>query len=603
MLCGLHWAGAADTAPTKPPVQGNATPNTHSPVVIDRVRFFPAPHREKAMVGAKFTGSNVSSTDGFKILGEITAAPKDGEWNDLSLPNTAPYRWIRYEAPPGSHGNIAELELYAGQQKITGRGFGTIGSVAPGGAWNAVFDGKTETWFNSDSANDVYVGLDLGDLASTARPTIQPPPGDYPGPQQVTLKCATPGAFIRYSVDGVTPGPDSGIAYKVPIPINANTTLVAVAFMEGLASSAPADGTYLIGPPTKPTINSFHIGNSLTGNTQRFPQYVRTAGGMNHYKSFLIGGALTVKLWNAKEGIDKERWQQTVSSLTLPLDHLTLQPRDFNVAEEAEYALKFIDLIREKSPGVQPWLYAEWVEKARQRPTDKGEFPSSEMTKLWPAMTWEESMSAMLLYNEEVQHQIAAKDHAGKRVRIIPSDIALGWARNMIDQGKLPGIAPGEASFYSTLFADQVHVNPNGSYLVDLTWYAAIYRESPEGKVLPIGTTLTAEQAGVLQRLAWDVVKNYPDVGLYEEGTVPVGAPQFSPGSSVVAGIVPVTLSSSTPGAWFRYTLDGTTPTRTRGYVYCGVISVRPGMTVEAISFKSGMADSAVAEAKYGTEK
>jgi hypothetical protein len=603
MLAGLHGARAGEAAPSKPPAQAKGAASVHLPVVIDHVRFFPAPHREKAMVGGKFTGSNVSSTAGFQILGEITATPNDGEWNELSLPNTAPYRWIRYEAPPGSHGNIAELELYAGQQKIAGRGFGTAGSVAPGGPWNTAFDGKTETWFNSDSAKDVYVGLDLGDLASTARPIFQPPPGDYPGPQQVTLKCATPGAVIRYSLDGITPGPDGGTPYTAPIPVSETRTLVAVAFKEGLASSAPADGTYLIGPLTKRTINSFHIGNSLTGNTQRFPQYVRTAGGMDRYKSFLIGGALTVKLWNAREGIDKERWRQTLDSLTLPLDHLTLQPRDFNVAEEAEYALKFIDLIREKSPDVQPWLYAEWVEKARQRPTDKGEVPSSEMSKLWPALTWEESMSAMLLYNEEVQHQIAQKDHAGKRVRIIPSDIALGWARNMIDHGELPGIAPGEASFYSTLFADQVHVNPNGSYLVDLTWYAAIYHESPEGKVLPIGTTLNADQAGKLQRLAWDVVKNYPDVGLYEEGVSPVGAPQFSPGSSMVAGVVPVTLSSPTPGAWFRYTLDGTTPTRTRGYVYCGVISVRPGMSVKAISFKSGMADSAVAEASYGTKK
>jgi hypothetical protein len=64
-----------------------------------------------------------------------------------------------------------------------------------------------------------------------------------------------------------------------------------------------------------------------------------------------------------------------------------------------------------------------------------------------------------------------------------------------------------------------------------------------------------------------------------------------------------LTLKSATPGAWFRYTLDGTTPTRTRGYVYCGVISVRPGMTVKAIAYKSGMADSPVVEATFGASK
>jgi hypothetical protein len=105
-----------------------------------------------------------------------------------------------------------------------------------------------------------------------------------------------------------------------------------------------------------------------------------------------------------------------------------------------------------------------------------------------------------------------------------------------------------------------------------------------------------------MQRLAWDVVKNYPDCGLYQEGTTPVGKPEFSPAPADIKDVTPVTLSSGTPGAWFRYTLDGTPPTRTRGYVYCGVVSVRPGMTLKAIAYKSGMADSPVAEATYAAK-
>jgi hypothetical protein len=120
--------------------------------------------------------------------------------------------------------------------------------------------------------------------------------------------------------------------------------------------------------------------------------------------------------------------------------------------------------------------------------------------------------------------------------------------------------------------------------------------ESPEGKVLPVGTSLTAEQATVLQRLAWDVVENYPDCGLYTEGTNPCGKPAFVADSPGTGDVTAVHLGCSTPGAWFRCTLDGTLPTRTCGYVYCGVVSVRPGMTLTALAFKSGMADSPVAE-------
>jgi hypothetical protein len=258
-------------------------------------------------------------------------------------------------------------------------------------------------------------------------------------------------------------------------------------------------------------------------------------------------------------------------------------------------------VVRAKFPEFQPWLYIEWVEKGRQRPSDKGTVPSSQMKTLHPALTWEESMSAMLLYGEELQRRLGESYKEGKRPRVLPSCLAMGWIKNLIDNGKLPGVAPG--SFYPLLFSDDVHPNINGGYLVDLTWYSAFYRQSPEGKVLPVGTVLNGEQAAIMQKLAWDTIKNYPDCGLYEDGKEPAGKPEFSPAPAAVKAVTPVTLSSPTPGAWYRYTLDGTTPTRTSGYVYCGVISVRPGMTVKAVAYKSGMADSPVTEVTYPAVK
>ena len=46
-----------------------------------------------------------------------------------------------------------------------------------------------------------------------------------------------------------------------------------------------------------------------------------------------------------------------------------------------------------------------------------------------------------------------------------------------------------------------------------------------------------------------------------------------------------------------------TSPTRTRGYVYCGVVHVPEGETLKAIAYKSGMADSPVAEAAYPADR
>jgi len=194
----------------------------------------------------------------------------------------------------------------------------------------------------------------------------------------------------------------------------------------------------------------------------------------------------------------------------------------------------------------------------------------------------------------------------GKPARILPCSLALGFARNLIDEEQFPDVLaalPHEVSFYRLNFDDGVHVNPNGCYLVDLIWYAAFTGQSPEGKLLPVGTTLTPDQAQVLQKLAWRIVENYPDCGLYHDGTTPAASPQFSVPASPIEKPTAIHLTSATPDVFYRYTLDGTTPTRTRGYVYCGVITAQPGVTIKAVAYKSGFADSSVAEASYPPNK
>ena len=553
------------------------------------------------MVGGKFTGSNVSALEGYQVLAEIKAEPPAGAWTELTLPNEKLFRWVRYEAPPGSHGNVAEIEFYSGSKKLGGAAFGSPGERA-GRPWRRALDGDVKTWFDSDAADNQYVGLDLGEIATPGAPAFDPGPakGEQDKPLKVALKCRTPDAAIRYTLDGTVPGPGEGSLYTTPLSIDKTATLTAVSFKDGMAPSPPAQGVYLFAATDRPGLNTFHIGNSLTDTTSQFATFARTAGREHSYHKFTAGGALTKKLWDVDLVQQKDRWDMTLDEVKR-IDHFTVQPRDFNVAEEADYDVKFFDRIRKHSPDFQPWYYVEWTERDRQRPTDKGTVPSSEMKTLYPAATWEESMAAMLLYGEDLQRKVAEDYKEGKKPRILPSCVAMGWIRNLIDQGKFPGVAPG--SFYPALFLDSVHPNVKGGYLVDLTWYAAFYGESPEGKVLPVGTGLTAEQAAVMQRLAWDVVKNYPDCGLYEEGTTPVGKPDFAPTPAAVGDVTPVKLVSATPGAWFRYTLDGTAPTRTNGYLYCGVVSVRPGMTLKAVAFKSGMADSAVAEAAYPARK
>ena len=111
------------------------------------------------------------------------------------------------------------------------------------------------------------------------------------------------------------------------------------------------------------------------------------------------------------------------------IDLLTLQPRDFDLEKELAAELNFIQLFRQRSPDLQPWLYCEWVEQRRNRPSDRAEVPTFQMAKTFPALTWEESMSAMVLYVEELQHRLLSLLAEGKRPRVLPGILSIPYAR------------------------------------------------------------------------------------------------------------------------------------------------------------------------------
>jgi len=591
-------------------------PQSRDPV--NRVRFFPEAGREKAMLGGKFAGSNVSERTGYEVFGEITAVPEAGKWTELTFPVKKYYRWVRYEAPPGSYGNVAEVEFYAGDQKV---GFGTFGSLGHRNfhPYGFAMDGKTESYFDSDTADGQYVGTDVGYWCDDP-PNVMPKSAESKDPVTVTMTSSSPHAVIRYSFEG-TPGPNEGQVYTGPITIDHTATIFAVAYRQGFARSPTSTATYVVGNPAKPGFSTLFVGNSLTGSTFPLARYAFATGWDQSYRSFVMGGAPSESIWKkfvedpakpltgtvyTKRGGDvtqlQATWDATLAALT-KVDQFCVEVNSVNVATEATYQIKFFDAVRAKFPDMQPWLYGMWPEMHKApREVTLGKVPSLQLKTVYPAETWEENCAAWNLYDEDVKTEVLKTYTGEKKPRLLPCAIAAGCLKSWLDQGKIPGMT-GEL-YPFMMFRDNFHSGPLGTYLISMLAYATFYGESPVGKIPPIDTDLTPEQAAAFQALAWDVAKNYPDCGLYEEGTTPVGTPRLlaSPaksGDAKDAGLRHVTLSSSTEGAWFRYTLDGTEPTRTRGYIYCGVVSMRPGMTLKAIAYKSGMADSGVAQGRY----
>ncbi len=80
--------------------------------------------------------------------------------------------------------------------------------------------------------------------STVARPAIGPAGGSYIGRQQVYMSCATPGAQIRYTLDGRFPTRNDSL-YTAPLTISYNTTVKAVAILDSV-SSPLATATYSI---------------------------------------------------------------------------------------------------------------------------------------------------------------------------------------------------------------------------------------------------------------------------------------------------------------------------------------------------------------------
>lgn len=112
------------------------------------------------------------------------------------------------------------------------------------------------TWFaNGSGAADGPVlvvvlggggGGGGGTGGTAAAPVFSVPGGSYTSAQQVTISSTTPGASIRYTVDGSTPGSMSPL-YTGPVTLSSSLTLKALALAGGMLDSPVTSARYTIG--------------------------------------------------------------------------------------------------------------------------------------------------------------------------------------------------------------------------------------------------------------------------------------------------------------------------------------------------------------------
>ena len=118
----------------------------------------------------------------------------------------------------------------------------TINMAASATVGLAVCSHKVNTLGESTLDNVAVSGTSVG----VAAPAFNPAPGSYASAQSVAISSATPGASIRYTLDGTTPSSTAGTPYSGPVNITAGTTLKALAYASGATDSAVTSGVYTL---------------------------------------------------------------------------------------------------------------------------------------------------------------------------------------------------------------------------------------------------------------------------------------------------------------------------------------------------------------------
>jgi hypothetical protein len=509
---------------------------------LTHIRFYPRKGEAAKMLKGKFTASNEGATTGFETMAEIKQAPPEGEWTEINLAKPVRYRFLKYEAPNNSWGNVAEIEFYSGTEKIKGRPFGTTGSRNnSGNDFSKALDGNVETYFDGAEPNNQYVGLDLGEAAQTAQADFLPKPGSYPDAQQLSLTSATPGAKIRIVRGGGTPGPASGEEYKGPLAVDKSAIIAAIAYTENLAPSPVVVGAFRIGQAATnmQLVRSYHTGNSLTDTVDGWLRPIAESGGHPlDFHRFTVPGAPTDWLWtHPGSGFGDTRFEQALFAYA-PFDHLVIQPfagHGRSVENETLYGGNFYELCLKSSPGAKLWLYQQWPETKFGEGWSKGTFPLGKDKAAWEKkvalgpdetltdggwqgivmkkknspVSWQEAVAYHSRYFEILREEMQRR-FPGKPIGIIPGGQALATLKEMMEAGKVPGLT----DFFKECFSDGIHLTGKGRYLIGLVHYGCFFGESPEGKVSPLNSGLTEEQTKILQKIAWETVKNHPWAGV-----------------------------------------------------------------------------------------
>jgi hypothetical protein len=288
-------------------------------------------------------------------------------------------------------------------------------------------------------------------------------------------------------------------------------------------TSVPAS-TSASAPTRSPvSLRVYHIGNSVTDTIRYKPivSLARTRGKQYTLgRHTMPGTPLYGMLDNPDKGFSEPPFGRTFQALTeYQWDVITLQP--FNCLLEGkrerdvDTARRYLDLLLQKSPDVQVYVYSRWPgrppiddkdKKKGYQPIDYAALWDRPYTENWVGKTYETRD-----YFQRMVDRLNQTESARLRrpVLLIPVGDVFYELNRRIKAGQIAGM-----SDINSLYTDGVHLNDTGAYIVALTFYATIFHDDPRGLPTTGYGEIPPDLAAALQEVVWSVVNHHPYSGV-----------------------------------------------------------------------------------------
>ena len=134
-------------------------------------------------------------------------------------------------------------------------------------------------------------------------------------------------------------------------------------------------------------------------------------------------------------------------------------------------AKNFIDLALPKSPDVQVYVYARWPRQG------KDDFDTAWLKKYTGG--WDGTNETKDYFERLTLELRKAYPKFKKPILMVPVGHVLYELNQRMKAGEVPGYKQ-----IKEVFADDIHLNNVGSYVVGCTYFATLYRQEPEGAFL-----------------------------------------------------------------------------------------------------------------------